>query len=120
MRNGVESPAIKISLLHALSETFQRETDELIEIYLQEAKRKISILHSALSQCNITNFIATARELRLSSLDMGAIQFSHHCLSLEIAAAEMRLESLPSLISFIENQFIGICHSLNRLRKQSE
>jgi len=75
MGDDVRSHIINISLLRELQQAFQKDICELIDIYLHDANRKIANLYKALNEANLENFAAAARELRLRSLDIGAIQF---------------------------------------------
>lgn len=116
MGNDLCSPLIQISFLKELQQVFQKEVRELIDLYLTDAKRKIVTLHKAIEEQNLSNFKNAARELRQRSIDVGAISFSFDCLRLEMAAQEMRLESLPHLMSLIEQSLIPIHYELERLK----
>lgn len=116
MGNDLCSPLIQISFLKELQQVFQKEVRELIDLYLTDAKRKIVTLHKAIEEQNLSNFKNAARELRQRSIDVGAISFSFDCLRLEMAAQEMRLESLPHLMSLIEQSLIPIHNELERLK----
>ncbi len=107
---------IQTSYLRELQQQFQKEVPELIDIYLHDAKRKIANLHKALEEENYSNFIGAARELRLRSIDIGAIQFSYHCLQLEIVVQEMRLESVKKLTSLLEQTFQLVLQALEQLK----
>jgi len=117
MGKTFHSPDIKITLLHELQHLFQKEAGELIEIYLEYAKKKISVLNKALQGSNIGHFKAAAQELRMRSIDIGAVQFSYYCLCLEIAVQEMSLERLPSLTQLVEDKFTLIYQELKQLSK---
>lgn len=119
MGDDVRSHVIDLSLLKALQQAFQKNVSELIDIYLHDANRKIANLHKAIQETNIENFTAAARELRQRSLDIGAIQFSYHCLALEKATQEMRLERLEQLLILLEKQFIPVSKALTLLKQQS-
>jgi hypothetical protein len=95
---------------------FQKEAGELIELYLQNSIKKIATLYKALEEYNIDNFKAAAQELRLRSIDIGAVQFSYYCLGLEMAVQEMCLERLPQLTSLVENKFRQIYLELEELK----
>ncbi len=112
----IDPNIIKLSLLKKLQETFQKEMGELIELYLQDARKKIANLYKALEEKNLSNFQAAARDLRYRSIEIGAIHFSYICLSLEIAVQEMRLENLFQLTSQLERKFGQIYQELNRLK----
>jgi primosomal protein N'' len=96
---------IKLSSLEKLQSLFQKEKGELIDLYIQETQQKMSQLYAALESNNISKLAHIAQELRYRSVDMGAIQFSHYCLSIEIAAQECRLESIKKHLALLENQF---------------
>lgn len=96
---------IKLSFLRELQQLFHKDAGELIELYVNNSKKKIAMLYKAVEEDNLSNFKAAAQELRHRSLDIGAIQFSYNCLALEMAAQEMCIERLPRLISLVESQF---------------
>lgn len=116
MGNDLCSPLIQISFLKELQQIFQKEVKELIDLYLADAKRKVITLHKAIEEQNLGNFRNAARELRQRSIDVGAISFSFDCLRLEMATQEMRLESLPHLLSLIEQSLIAVNEELERLK----
>ncbi len=116
MRDEKHLAIIQTSYLRDLQQQFQREVTELIDIYLHDAKRKISNLHKALAEENLSNFIGAARELRTRSVDVGAIQFSYLCLQLEIAVQEMRLESVTRLTHFLEKAFFAVNDALLEIK----
>ncbi|MBS0285773.1 MAG: hypothetical protein JSR17_00230 [Proteobacteria bacterium] len=107
---------IRTSYLRDLQIQFQKEVTELIDIYLHDAKRKIANLHKALLDANYANYIGAVRELRLRSVDVGAIQFSYRCLQLEIAVQEMRLEFIKELTSLLESEFVAVQLALEHLK----
>jgi len=110
------SPLIQISFLKELQQIFQKEVRELIDLYLMDAKRKITTLHKAIEEQNLMNFKNAARELRQRSIDVGAISFSFDCLRLEMAAQEIRLESLPHLLGLIEHSLVAVNEELERIK----
>lgn len=116
MGNDECSPLIQISFLKELQQIFQKEVRELIDLYLLDAKRKINTLHKAIEEQNLVNFKNAARELRQRSIDVGAISFSFDCLRLEMAAQEIRLESLPHLLGLIEHSLVAINEELERIK----
>lgn len=116
MGNNICSPLIQISFLKELQQVFQKEARELIDLYLLDAKRKMSTLKKAIEEQNLSHFKNAARELRQRSIDVGAIPFSFDCLHLEMAAQEIRLESLPHLLNLIEQNFVAIHEELDRLK----
>lgn len=105
MERNLNNQIIKLSSLEKLQSLFQKDKGELIDFYLHEASQKISHLYQALESHNISKLALCAQELRQRSIDMGAIQFSHFCLSIEIAAQEHRFESLKKHLALLENQF---------------
>jgi hypothetical protein len=115
MGNDV-SPLIQISFLKELQQLFQKEVRELIDLYLLDAKRKVLVLYKAIDDQNLTNFKNAARELRQRSIDVGAISFSFDCLRLEMAAQELRTESLTYLMGVLEKNLKDIIEELERLK----
>ena len=102
------NPTINYQLLKEFQACFQKDLNELIELYLNDAKKKLANLHKALETKNLSLFSSSAKELRLRSLDIGAVQFSHTCLSLELAIQEMRLECISEFVFALEKQFEDI------------
>lgn len=111
--------AIKLSVLQKLQKVFQKDLGELIDIYLEEAKRKFTHLYQSIEENNIAKLIDTVQELRYRSVDVGALQFSHYCLSIEIAAQECRFESLKKLLALLENQFSICMQQLEEIKAAS-
>ena len=113
----IASRAINLSLLRELQSLFHKEASELIELYVNSARKKIAMLHKALEEENLDNFRAAAQELRYRSIDIGAVQFSFCCLSLEMAAQERCIERLQQLTVLLENQFHSIYQELESLMR---
>jgi len=118
MVEKVTSPLIRLSFLHELQQGFQKNFSELIDLYLQDAVKKVEALRTALKEKNISHLASAARELRGRSIDIGAIPFSYCCLHLEMAAQEMHLEILDSLISTLEVSFSELTDALEQLKKE--
>lgn len=116
MDNDRNNRAIKLSVLQKLQQVFQKDLGELIDIYLEEAKRKLTHLYQAIEDNNIPKLINSAQELRYRSVDIGALQFSHYCLSIEIAAQECRFESLKKHLALLDNQFRLIKQQLEDIK----
>jgi|GEM_PF-3990422 len=116
MGNDLCSTLIQIPFLKELQQAFQKEVSYLIDLYLADTKRKVITLHKAIEEQNLANFRNAARELRQRSIDVGAISFSFDCLRLEMASQEMRLESLPHLLSLIEHSLVAVHKELDRLK----
>lgn len=116
MEKDREKKTIKLSILQKLQQLFQKDLAELVEIYVEEAKRKINQLHQAFDERNMSKFVGAAQDLRYRSVDMGALQFSHVCLGLEIAAQEHRFESLKMHLALLENQFSMVSEELERIK----
>lgn len=110
-------PDVDLSYLNELQATFQKEAGELIDFYLQDATKKIANLFQALQETDLDHFKEAARELRYRSIDIGAIDFSYTCLSVEIAAQEIRLDLLPNLILLLKKKFESIHQTLTRIKQ---
>jgi len=119
MGESVMSPVINFKLLQEFQIIYQTNMNELIDLYLCDVERKFSQLYKALQSHKIQEFASSARELRCRSLDIGAVQYSHMCLSLEIAGQEMRLENLNNMLKLLEEQFSPIKAELLRIKKIS-
>lgn len=120
MGDSVVSPNIDFQLLLAFQDCFQKDLIELIDIYISDAKKKFATLNKTLAMKNLKNFATAARELRIRSLDIGAVRFSHACLSLEIAVQEMRLESISRYLNQLEQQFTNIETELLAIKKKHQ
>lgn len=105
MEKDRKNKVISIASLEKLQSLFQKDRQALIAIYLEEAERRVRALYHALDHHNTAKLIHHAQELRHRSQDIGAIQFSHACLGVEIAAQEYRFNVLHEYLAFLENQF---------------
>lgn len=119
MGESVRSQAINFKLLQEFQIIYQTNMNELIDLYLRDAEKKFSQLYKALQAHKMQEFVSSARELRIRSLGIGAIRYSHMCLSLELAGQEMRLENLGHILQLLEEQFIPIKTELLRIKKIS-
>lgn len=108
---------IQASLLQKLQQTFQKDVDDLIDIYIKDTKKKLKTLIKNLEDQNLQNFMAILKELRHRSVEVGAIQFSHYCLMLEIAAQEMHFKKLNLLIASLEKVFMRVQDDLELYRE---
>ena len=117
MGGGFKSQYIQTAMLQSWSAMYNRDLSELIDLYLIDAKRKISQLHKALEHKNFEDLSACAKELRARSAEIGAIHFSHLCLMLEINIQEMRHAALPSLLEKLGQHFELIHQELIELRE---
>lgn len=116
MEDGFKTQHIQIKALETLEELYNRDLKDLIDLYLHAARLKIANLHKTLSQKNYENLASEAQELRFRSTEIGAIQFSHLCLSLEITVQEMRIDHLQSGIERLEQNFQLIEKELRQLQ----
>ena len=105
MEKDRKNEVIKLPILEKLQSLFQKDKNELIDLYLDDATLKISHLFQALENNNFLKLGQYAQDLRHRSIDIGAIQFTHFCLTIEIAAAEHRFESIRHHLALLENQF---------------
>lgn len=108
---------IKPFFLHQLQQLFQKDIGELIDLYLEDTTQKLTTLATTFEDKNLPSVIATARELRYHSLDVGAIQFSHCCLMLEIAAQERHFKKLLNLITFLKTVFVDVKSELEAYKQ---
>jgi len=97
MAETVKPSQIDISALKKLSEFFQKEFSSLIDLYLQDSARLMERLQKFLLLSDLKNIESTARDLRKSSINVGAVKFSFMLLNLELAAQELRIKH-PSMI----------------------
>jgi hypothetical protein len=119
MGESAVSQAINFKRLQDFQVVYQTSLNELIDLYLRNAEKKFPQLHKALSAGKMQEFISSAKELRNRSLDIGAVNFSHTCLSLEIAGQEMRLENLSLIVQMLEKQFLVIKGELLKIKKSA-
>lgn len=116
MGDEVLSRMIKIASLREHQKCFQKDLGELISLYLLDGKRKIAAIKKAYQEQHWGNFTGALQELRYRSMDLGAHQFSYYCLTVEIAAFEMRLHRLPELLIWLEDAFAKVETELERLK----
>lgn len=117
MGGGFKSQYIQTAMLQSLSAIYNRDLSELIDLYLIDAKRKISQLSKALEQKNFEELNTCAKELRARSAEIGAVHFSHLCLMLEINIQEMRHAALPSLLVKLGKHFELVHQELIQLKE---
>ena len=120
MNEKAAPTSIKLTYLKRMQKIFQKDIRELIEIFISDSKKQICELQKALTDSNLQQFIATIQELRQNSADVGALQFSHYCLTLEIAATERRFERLKQLFTLMENKFAKIEVDLKQISDMSK
>jgi len=111
---------IKISLLKKLQQCFQKDARELIEIYCQDAQKKILELKVNLDNKQWHHFATALSELRYRSIDIGAVQFSHLCLNLEIIISEQRYLHLNAAFEHFLTQFECVIAELKSLQESTE
>lgn len=111
---------IKLSLLKKLQHAFQKDASELIEIYCQDAQKKMLELQKSLDKQQWDNFASSLSELRYRSIDIGAVQFSHLCLNLEIIISEQRYPHLNVAFEHFLTQFERVYAELKIIQMRSE
>lgn len=120
MGDLVVSPNINFQILLAFQDNFQKDLVELIEIYLSDAPKKFLTLNKTLASKDFRSFSSAIRDLRCRSLDIGAVQFSHACLGLELAMQEMRLECIPHFLHQLQSQFLHVEKELQQIKQKHQ
>lgn len=112
MGSVVSSKVIDMNSLLALQDLFQKNLVDLIDVYLQDAQKCLDRLIVNIRNQNSSALQKAAKDLRCSSLDIGAIQFSHLCISIEMAAQEHRLNHALTIYKEIVESFIHVREAL--------
>lgn len=119
MGNDGRSHIIQFSFIKELQQIFQKNISELIDIYIDEAKKKFFVLCKAYDEGNLLSVIDTARELRHRSVDIGAIPFSFLCLNVEIATQELNHPRVQQLIAAMKKYCPILFAELEKLKSLS-
>lgn len=113
----VQSPnQIHYVSLTKLAHLFQKEIPSLIDIYIKESEALMEKLKRYVSNAEFKYILRTASELRLSSLEIGALHFSFLILSLEIAASEHRAPVWDRALQTIDQQYHQVVHELTSIK----
>lgn len=110
---------IQLQYLKKLQQTFQKDSGELIDIFLNDITKKIAVIQKAFEKKDWPNLKKELEYTRYRSIEIGAIQFSHYCLSLELAVQEMQIPKLPSIIEKFKVNFLIIQKELESLKTLS-
>lgn len=79
---------IEPQALNKLKKVFQKDINSMLEWYLADSEKKLLALEIALDKNNHKQIITLLKEIRLMSVDIGAISFSFLCLSAELVLVE--------------------------------
>ncbi len=86
---------------------------ELIEVFLEIARKDFETMRSALQSASVDRFIAAAFSLKATSLNIGAIQLSEFC---QEAESPKNFESKTKSKEVIGNIEAHLVHAENYLR----
>lgn len=103
-----------------LAKLLQVSPHEVIEMYMTESNKYVEKLKtfqaSTLTTANSKMISNTARELRHSAEEVGALSMAYACLSLEAASAEYRIQSIKPLIDKILHAYAKVYSELQALK----
>ena len=116
MTGKLATRQIDETTLNALAQFFQKDVPILIDLYLKDSEKQLSKLKLHIEQQETKHIQRVAKELRQSSLDIGALRFSFIILSLEIALNEHRVQEWGRVLKVIEDHYRQVVDELATLR----
>lgn len=100
--------AMMVQLQELLGERF----GELVERFIQDGERRISLLRSAVVQPDFDVVHAEAHGLKGSSRNIGANALGILCGELEQMGKEASAADMPTLFAALEQEFAAVCAEL--------
>lgn len=107
--------SIQINALYKLKKIFQKDIPAIIDWFLVDSAKKIMALETAIQKNNYKQIIATLKELRAQSNDIGAIDFAYLCLNIELTLTEYRCNSIQRQWEQLTVAYTGLKAELVRL-----
>lgn len=119
MTSEIASNQINREVLLKLSQLYQREATSLIELYIKESSKLIEKLNTHFNPFDFKHVLRILRDLRHSSVEIGASKFSFFLLSLEIAVFEYRLQNPSEAMNLIHFHHETLVDELCKLREDA-
>lgn len=106
------STRIDAAMMAQLQELLGERFGELVERFVQDGERRISLLRSAVAQPDFDVVHAEAHGLKGSSRNIGANDLGVLCGDLEQLGKERRAGPMPTLFAAVEQEFAAVCVEL--------
>ena len=106
------SARIDAAMMAQLKELLGERFGELVERFIQDGERRISLLRSAVVQPDFDVVHAEAHGLKGSSRNIGANVLGTLCGDLEQSGKDRSVANLPTLFAAVEQEFAAVCAEL--------
>ncbi|HET9843832.1 MAG TPA: hypothetical protein VFP93_04175 [Gammaproteobacteria bacterium] len=107
---------VNLSVLKKLALFIQKEINILIDHYVKDSQKLMEKLKVHITNADLKHIQRTVRDLRQSSQEIGAMQFSFLLLSLEIAVSEYRVREWQPAYNKIEQYYNWVIDELATIR----
>ncbi len=107
---------IDISVIEGLKEIGDKEfVTELIEMFLQQSEDIMSEIRNYSENKDVDNLSKLSHKLKGSCLNLGAIDMSKVCQTIEHNTRENNIDSIEQHLDSLENIYRETCEELRRL-----
>lgn len=106
------SARIDSAMMAQLQELLGERFGELVERFIQDGERRLSLLRSAVVQPDFDVVHAEAHGLKGSSRNIGANDLGTLCGELEQLGKVRSAKTMPTLFAAIEQEFAAVCAEL--------
>lgn len=106
------STRIDAAMMAQLQELLGERFGELVERFIQDGERRISLLRSAVVQPDFDVVHAEAHGLKGSSRNIGANDLGHLCGDLEQLGKERNPATMSTVFAAVEQEFAAVCAEL--------
>lgn len=106
------SPRLDAAMLAQLQELLGERFSELVERFIEDGERRITLLRNAIAQPDFDVVHAEAHGLKGSSRNIGANDLGALCDELEQLAKERNASTMPTLFAALEQEFAAVCAEL--------
>ncbi|WP_334132314.1 Hpt domain-containing protein, partial [Silanimonas lenta] len=110
-----ETPVLDQEILAELKEVMGAEFDNLVRMFLTDAKKYIDELEAAAADNALERMIAPAHTLKSSSANLGAMAVSAAAKRIEVGAREGVLPRPAVAVAVLEAEFQRASESLRKL-----
>ncbi|MCF6324491.1 MAG: Hpt domain-containing protein [Gammaproteobacteria bacterium] len=112
MINVLNEPSIDDAALTALKEATEEMFAEIIEVYLEDTPKRLSLLLSALEENNINAMLEESHCLKGSSGNIGALKLSKICAEIE---SQSKAGSITNQKEYLQHAFNEFDHIRKKL-----
>lgn len=106
--------AVKADMIEELKDILAEDFTVLVDSYLDDAQRRITMLKDAIANCDAELVRTEAHSLKGSSLNLGAQLLPSLCAEMEDLGKAGALSGIESLFSKVEIEFARVEFELNR------